>query len=70
MTTMHFECGILLCRRVRDFLAEQKLTHPDLCWHESSGWVSRDFTIVGEQLTIQTVAKSIDRWAKQNGLSE
>jgi hypothetical protein len=66
--TIHFECGILLCRRVRDFLEATRASHPDLHWYESHGWITREFTIGGDATTITAVANALAEWARVNQL--
>ena len=68
--TIHFECGILLCRKVRDFLEVTRVSHPDLHWYESHGWITREFTVGGDPATVSTVANALTRWAKINHLTE
>ena len=68
--TMHFECGILLCRQVRDFLEATRVSHPDLHWYESHGWITREFTVGGDPTTVSAVANALTRWAKINHLTD
>lgn len=48
MSAREFEVGRLLCSQVRDYLARCQMLGNRIQWREGSGWISRVFTVVGD----------------------
>lgn len=47
MRSFTFECGRLLCGKVRNFLEQAKFEGLDIEFYESSGFISRTFAVKG-----------------------
>ena len=69
MANMKFTAGRMLCGKVRSFLEQCKFKGMDIEYIESSGWVTRDFTIKGSDNDILTVHRSLAEWANKNDLN-
>lgn len=54
-TSFRVEVGRLLCGSMRDMLESEKVCGRDIRWHESSGFISRTFTIAGAPKDIAAI---------------
>jgi len=65
MNTWEFEVGILLCRPVRDYLKRMKFYGHDIDFVESSGWLSRTFSVRGSANAISALQSAMVNWKRQ-----
>ena len=66
-SSLELTVGRLLCGTLRDYLQGEMLLHPDLRFHESKGWIERDFKIVGNADTIMEIRMDIAALLKKMG---
>lgn len=57
-----FTAGRLLCRHIRDALAEAQIIYPSIQWHESNGLLERRFTVAGNQQELVAIQTALARW--------
>jgi len=63
MANITFTAGRMLCGQVRDFLNQCKFKGMDIEFIESSGWITRDFTIKGSNKDVLTIHASLKNFA-------
>ena len=68
MKCIRFEAGILLCRHVREMLKSEIFCGRKIKFLEGRGWISRTFTITGEQQDVDRIYERLSFW--KQGLGE
>jgi hypothetical protein len=65
MAELNFTCGRLLCGAVRKYLRKVSFRYPEVRWMESSGWIKRDFQIIGSEDKVRNVYTDLKSWSKR-----
>lgn len=63
-SSFRFECGRLLCGQIREFLKDQIFMGKKIQYRESSGFVTRTFTIVGNADDITEIGGAIESFCE------
>lgn len=61
-----FTAGGLLCGKIRGFFECCRFKGMQIEWHESPGWIERDWIVQGEYKDVVTVYRAITKWIKDN----
>lgn len=61
---IEFECGILFCGQVRDFLEKETFLGRNIRFREGKGWLSRTFSIMGNAEDMHAIKLALERFAK------
>jgi len=65
MAELNFTCGRLLCGYVREYLEKVSFRCPEVRWRESSGWIERDFQIIGPEDKVRIVFSNLKNWSER-----
>jgi len=66
-SSFEFSAGILICRNIREMLESEIFHGRKIRFREGKGWISRVFSIRGEDADVRAIASRLEHYAKVTG---